>query len=109
MTLVPGNMSYKLRSRKSTSDTLDNAKRSTLSNRLAAPDRPLESLIKPVDENCENSDYLGKLLKVYEDHVQMLKHEMNRNEDIIIDILQIIDLTEIRPQTAIIFASGKTT
>ena len=59
-------MSYKLRSRKSTSDTLDNLSMSTSSDRLAAPDTPPGNLMKPIDENC-HSDYLGKLLKVYED------------------------------------------
>ena len=86
-------MSYKLRSRKSTSDTLDNSSTnsSTSSARLSAPDTPPASLIKPVDENCQNSDYLGKLLKVYEDQVQMLKDEMNRKDDMIFDLLQIIN------------------
>ena len=62
-------MSYKLTARKSTRDTLDNSSRSTstLSDRLEATDTLPVSLIKPVDENCQNNDYLGKLLKVYED------------------------------------------
>ena len=86
-------MSYQLRSRKSISDTLDNSSTntSTSSDRLAAPDTPPASLIKPVDENCQNNDYLGKLLKVYEDQVQMLKDEMNRKDDMIFDLLQIIN------------------
>ena len=84
-------MSYKLRSRKSTSDTFDNSSTSTSSDTLAAPDTPLVSQMKPIDENSHNSDYLGKLLKVYEDQIQMLKDEMNRKDDIIFDLLQIIN------------------
>ena len=84
-------MAYKLRSRKSTSDTFDNSSTSTSSDTLAAPDTPPVSLMKPIDENSHNSDYLGKLLKVYEDQIQMLKDEMNRKDDIIFDLLQIIN------------------
>ena len=82
-------MSYKLRSRKSTSDTLDNLSMSTSSDRLAAPVTLPESLMKPIDENCHNSDYLAKLLKVYEDQIQMLKDEMNRKDDMIFDLRQV--------------------
>ena len=84
-------MAYKLRSRKSTSDTFDNSSTSTSSDTLAAPDTPPVSQMKPIDENSHNSDYLGKLLKVYEDQIQMLKDEMNRKDDIIFDLLQIIN------------------
>jgi hypothetical protein len=47
--------------------------------------------MKPIDENSHNSDYLGKLLKVYEDQIQMLEDKMNRKDDIIFDLLQIIN------------------
>ena len=68
----------------------------TRSKKTGEPNENLPGMPLPCSKDCTSEFYIGKLLHVYEEQIKTLKDELDKKDNIIFDMLQIINSSKER-------------